>query len=238
MQFYKKLFVLSLLLNLALLSSITYIVHRLGGLKYMIHRVNNKDIAGIYEHRKGFFTMLPKQKGGIVFLGDSLTEYGQWAELTQHPKVINRGIAGDTTPNLLRRLDHIVDLAPSKIFLMIGINDFLFFDRPQILINYKKVVQQLRTQLPTTQLYLQSILPVNPTIRKMKFSNEEVRLLNTALQQFASAEGLVYIDIHQSLQDADGNLDAHYTKDGVHLNGLAYEVWKKELSAYLGNSAD
>lgn len=233
MQSYKKLFVLSLLLNLALLSSIGYIVHRLGGLRYMIHRVNNKDIAGVYEHRKEFFAMLPKQKGGIVFLGDSLTEYGQWEELTQHPKVINRGIAGDTTPNLLRRLDHIVELAPSKIFLMIGINDFLFFERPQILENYKEIVHQLTTQLPNTQLYLQSILPVNPNIRRIEMDNEEVQLLNQSIQQLASDLDLIYIDIHSPLKDANGNLDERYTRDGVHLNGLAYSIWKKEISSYL-----
>ena len=233
MQSYKKLFVLSLLLNLALLASMAYIIHRLGGLRYMIHRVNNKDIEGIYEHRKGFFTMLPKQKGRIVFLGDSLTEYGQWEELTQHSNVLNRGIAGDTTPNLLRRLDHIVELAPSKIFLMIGINDFLFFDRPQILENYQQIVQQLTTQLPNTQLYLQSILPVNPTIRRIAMDNEEIRLLNQSIQQLATDQELIYIDIHHPLKDANGNLDEKYTEDGVHLNGLAYRVWHKEIAAYL-----
>jgi len=117
MQLSNKFLLLSLLANIVLIGSVFFIVQRLGGLTYMIHRLNNKDIAGIYEHRKEYFNMLPKKKGGIIFLGDSLTEYGQWTELTQSNQVLNRGIAGDTTPNLMRRLNHIIDLAPKKIFL-------------------------------------------------------------------------------------------------------------------------
>jgi len=233
MQSYKNLFVLSLLLNLALIGSIAYIIHRLGGLKYMIHRVNNRDISGIYEHRKEFFNMLPKQKGGIVFLGDSITEYGQWEEFTQHPKVINRGIAGDTTPNLLKRLDHIIELAPTKIFLMIGINDFLFFNRHDIIKNYQKIVDRLHIGLPNTQVYVQSILPINPTIRRIVVDNEEVRLLNKDIQQLAKGKQFTYIDLHNLLKDANGNLDARYTLDGIHLKGAAYQIWKREIEDFL-----
>ncbi len=228
-----KLLILSILANIALVGAMFFIVQRLGGLTYMIHRLNNKDIAGIYEHRKGYFNMLPKKKGGIVFLGDSLTEYGQWAELTQNDQVMNRGIAGDTTPNLMRRLDHIVELAPTKIFLMIGVNDFLFFDRHDILKNYKILVEKLRTDLPNTQLYLQSLLPVNPTIRDMAFDNGEIRLLNQTIQDYADTKKLPYIAIHQSLTDEAGNLDKQYTRDGVHLNGNAYEIWYNKIEKYI-----
>lgn len=228
-----KLLILSILVNIALIGAMFFIVQRLGGLTYMIHRLNNKDIAGIYEHRKGYFNMLPKKKGGIVFLGDSLTEYGQWAELTQNDKVLNRGIAGDTTPNLMRRLDHIVELAPTKIFLMIGVNDFLFFDRHDILKNYKILIEKLRTDLPNTQLYLQSLLPVNPTVRDMAFDNGEIRLLNQSIQDYAATKALPYIAIHQSLTDEAGNLDKQYTRDGVHLNGSAYEIWYNNIEKYL-----
>lgn len=210
-----------------------FIVQRLGGLTYMIHRLNNKDIAGIYEHRKGIFEMLPKKKGGIVLLGDSLTEYGQWKELTQNDQVINRGIAGDTSPNLLRRLDPIIALAPSKIFLMIGVNDFLFFNRHEILVNYKKVLNRLQKDLPNTKVYIQSILPINPTIRNMAFENEEIRLLNKSIGEVAKEYKMPYIDIHPLLTDELGNLDKQYTRDGVHLNGVAYKIWLGAIESFL-----
>ena len=60
-----------------------------------------------------------------LFLGDSLTEYGNWRELFPGLDIKNRGIAGDTTDGVLHRLDGITALSPDKIFLMIGINDLL-----------------------------------------------------------------------------------------------------------------
>ena len=228
-----KLLILSILANIALIGAIFFIVQRLGGLTYMVHRLNNKDIAGIYEHRKGYFNMLPKEKGGIIFLGDSLTEYGQWTELTQNKQVLNRGIAGDTTPNLMRRLDHIVELAPAKIFLMIGVNDFLFFGRQDIMKNYQVLIERLRVELPNTQLYLQSLLPVNPTIRDMAFDNAEIRLLNKDIQAYAATNDLPFISLHNLLTDEAGNLDNQYTRDGIHLNGIAYNIWYKKIEQYL-----
>ena len=110
MRSWKIFFLLSIFLNLLLVASIGYITHRLGGLKYMVHRINNRDISGIYEHRKGFLDVLPMTKNAIIFLGDSITEYGQWDEFIPDPKVRNRGIAGDTTPNLLKRLEAVTKI--------------------------------------------------------------------------------------------------------------------------------
>jgi len=233
MRSWKIFFLLSLVLNLLLVSSIAYITHRLGGLKYMIHRINNRDISGIYEHRKGFLDVLPMVKEAIVFLGDSITEYGQWEEFMQHPKVRNRGIAGDTTPNLLKRLPAITKMQPAKIFLMIGINDFLFFDRHQIIENYRQIVERIKKDSPDTQLYLQSVLPVNPTIRRIEVDNQEIRLLNKGIQDLAAKEQLNYIDLHTLLADEAGNLDKQYTRDGIHLNVSAYTIWKELVRPYV-----
>jgi len=233
MYSWKTIFIISLFFNITLLGGMTYIIHRLGGLKYMIHRVNNRDISGIYEHRKGFYDLLPMTKDAIVFLGDSITEYGQWEEFTQHPKVVNRGIAGDTTPNLLKRLEAITEGQPAKIFLMIGINDFLFFDRHQIFKNYTRVVEQLQKESPKTQIYLQSILPVNGAIRRIEVSNEDIRLLNEDIQALAQQHRLPYLDLHNLLTDAQGKLDQQYTKDGIHLNAAAYLIWKQLVLPYL-----
>ncbi|MEM1122498.1 MAG: hypothetical protein AAGJ18_18780 [Bacteroidota bacterium] len=97
----------SILLNLVLIGALFYLVQRLGGVKFMLHRINSEGLAGIYENRQNLFNQLSLEQGSIIFLGDSITEYGQWEELINHPKVKNRGIAGDTSWGLLRRLDNI-----------------------------------------------------------------------------------------------------------------------------------
>ena len=232
MRSWKIFFLLSAFFNILLVASIGYITHRLGGLKYMIHRINNRDISGIYEHRKGFLDVLPMTKNAIIFLGDSITEYGQWEEFTQNPKVRNRGIAGDTTPNLLKRLSAITKSQPAKIFLMIGVNDFLFFDRHQIIKNYAQIVQRIKKESPNSEIYVQSILPVNPTIRRIQVDNQEVRLLNEDIKALAVKEQLTYIDLHSLLTDEVGNLDKQHTRDGIHLNVGAYTIWKELVTPY------
>jgi len=199
----------------------------------MIHRITAGGLAGVYENRKNLFEHLPLPKGSIVFLGDSITEYGQWEELLNHSKVKNRGIAGDTTWGLLRRLKGITSTHPKAIFLMIGINDFLFTDEQEIVKNYTEIIQQIKTETPNSQLFIQSVLPINSTVKKTVFENQKIVSLNRAIQQLAQQNGLPYLDIHQQLLDKDGVLKAEFTADGVHINGGAYMIWKKMVSPYI-----
>ena len=231
----KKGLALSLLVNLILLGSLGYLVQRLGGLKFMIHRITSGGLAGTYENRQNLFEHLPLPKGSIIFLGDSITEYGQWEELMNHPKVKNRGIAGDTTWGLLRRLKNITASQPAAIFLMIGINDFLFTNEKEILKNYTTIVQQIKEETPTTRLYIQSVLPVNNRVKNTVFQNTAIISLNNSLKELAEKEGLPYLDIHQQLRNGKGLLKAEYTADGVHINGVAYLKWKDIVSFYFND---
>ncbi len=225
--------ILSLLINLILAGGLGYLVQRLGGIKFMLHRITAGGLAGVYENRKNLFEHLPLPKGSIIFLGDSITEYGQWEELINHPNVKNRGISGDTTWGLLRRLKGITASQPKAIFLMIGINDFLFTDKTEIVENYTKIIQQIKSEAPHSQLFIQSVLPVNASVKNTVFDNEAILALNKSLQQIAKKEGLPYLNIHQQLLDDSGLLKAEYTADGVHINGAAYMVWKGIVSPHL-----
>ena len=230
---FKGLLGISILANIILAGALFYLVQRLGGIKFMIHRISAGGLAGVYENRKNLFDHLTMQKGSIVFLGDSITEYGQWEELMQNPKVKNRGIAGDTTWGLLRRLSTNTSTQPQAIFLMIGVNDFLFTDKSEILENYAKIIQQIKTETPNSQLFIQSVLPINTKVKNTVFNNKEIKLLNQSLQQLAQKEGLIYIDIHQLLENEKGALAANFTADGVHINGEAYTIWKDTVTPYI-----
>lgn len=229
----KYLLIFSLIVNLVLAGALYYLVQRLGGVKFMIHRINSGGLAGLYENRIDLFNHLQLAKGDIIFLGDSITEFGQWEELMNNPKVKNRGIAGDTSWGLLRRLEGITSSEPSRIFLMIGVNDFLFTDNAEIIDNYTKIVQQIRTQAPDCQLILQSILPVNAGVKNTVFDNTSILEVNQAIQNIAEKEGLIYLDIHQQLLDDTGQLSAKFTADGVHINGKAYAIWKEIVLPYI-----
>ena len=77
-----------------------------------------------YYQRATLFEVLPTSKSDIVFLGNSITNGGEWAELLGNPHAKNRGISGDTTQGVLDRLSTVIKGKPAKIFLLIGTNDF------------------------------------------------------------------------------------------------------------------
>src|ERR1700757_523012 len=89
------------------------------------------------------FAKEPIVTGKIIFLGNSITEMGNWKKVTGDTTVINRGIGGDITFGVLKRLQDITDRHPSKLFILIGIND-IGKDIPDAVIadNYLKIVNE------------------------------------------------------------------------------------------------
>ena len=73
--------------------------------------------------KRSLFEQLPIRGNDIVFLGNSITDGGEWAELFNNRHVKNRGISADRSGWLLDRLDPIINGHPKKLFLMIGTND-------------------------------------------------------------------------------------------------------------------
>ena len=69
-----------------------------------------------YHQRVSLFRSLPQTTGDIVFLGNSITDGGEWTEMFADQKVKNRGISGDITPGLLNRLDEVYNRKPAKVF--------------------------------------------------------------------------------------------------------------------------
>lgn len=81
----------------------------------------------------------------------------------------NRGVSGDTTFGVLERLDEVTEGHPSKIFLLIGINDISRnFPDGQILQNYKEIISRIQKESPKTKVYIETILPVNKSFNVYK----------------------------------------------------------------------
>jgi lysophospholipase L1-like esterase len=226
--------IFSLLLNLLLAGGIAFMLHRLGGWKYALHRFRS-DEAGLYAHRKSLFEQLPEKKGSIVFLGDSQIEQCEWRELCGDTlPILNRGITGDHVDGVLARLPETLRHRPSKIFLCVGVND-LILGKPMLEIEgrYRQIVQQIRRETPDAQLFVQSVLPLNNKVKRIGIENGNIRDLNLRLAQIAEEYAVPFVDIHAQLTDAQGNLAAKFTDDGLHLNGAGYLVWKKNLEPFL-----
>jgi len=239
---------LSLTVNLLILCLGSWAVQKKGGLSYLIRKLssikatfyrNKKDSYNsfYYRHKSSQFQILPKPGSGskILFLGDSLTDECEWIELFADLRIGNRGISGDTTDGILARLAQVTEYHPEKIFLLIGINDLLNEGKSPLEIsqNYRIILSNIQRDAPATQVFIQSVLPVNSQVYGVPLASSKVLELNFDLQELAKEFSFPYIDLFTHLSDSQDQLDAQYTLDGVHLNGSAYSVWKNVIQKYV-----
>jgi lysophospholipase L1-like esterase len=186
-----------------------------------------------YEQKVTLFRLLPNTKGEIVFLGNSITDIGEWAEIWQNKKVRNRGVSGDNTFGVLARLDEITSAKPAKVFIMIGINDIAKETPDSVIIaNYKKIISRIKSESPKTKIIVQSILPTNNDFTEFKRhqnKTEHIIFINTTLENYCKEIGLIYVDLYTAFLDTNKKLDKKYTNDGLHINGYGYMKWKEIL---------
>lgn len=230
------LFVMSLF-NILVLGLGTFFVAQRGGSSYLLGRLSllqsyKSRITAMYDNpfyrdKTSHFETLSKSEAEIIFLGDSLTDLCEWAELLKNDQIKNRGICGDTTDGILNRIDNIIEYQPQKLFLLIGINDLNQGRQvPDIVENYNLILNNIKDKLPTTKVFIQSVLPVNYQKFQKSGVNDKVIKLNLKLRELAKEFSYQYIDLFSAFLDINKELDSQYTTDGVHLNGQGYLVWK------------
>ncbi len=183
-----------------------------------------------YQQRYSHFRSLPNQAGSIIFMGNSITDGAEWSELFQDPAVLNRGISGDNTSGVLHRLAEVTSRKPEKLFLLIGINDLAKGLTPDS-INHaiQQIVAYVRFYSSTTQIFVQSVLPVND--KQGKFSqhvkkNAEILQLNKLLKAGSALLQYHFVDLHSCFAGPDGKLKPELTNDGLHLTATGYQLWK------------
>ena len=188
--------------------------------------------------RRSLFEVLPVYSSDIVFLGNSITDGCEWAELFNNRHVKNRGISGDRSSWMLDRLDPIVGGQPRKLFLLIGTND-LAAGTPaaEVVANVRKIVESFQSESPRTKLYVQSVFPVNDSFKKYAAKHgrhdADIVAVNKGLQALCAEKGIVYIDLWTLLADKNGKLRADLTNDGLHLMGEGYIVWRDAVLPYV-----
>lgn len=190
-----------------------------------------------YHQKKSMFEKLPDTTGEIIFLGDSITDGCNWTELFQDIRVKNRGISGDITDGILARLSEVTAAKPAKIFLMIGVNDLAIGKSvAEIVTNIQIIVKKIGRSSQKTQIYLQSLLPVNPDLGMFPDHTDktaEIMEINKRLQVLSEKYALVYVDLFPAFAGKDNKLKPAYTNDGLHLTGSAYLLWRSQIKQYV-----
>lgn len=163
----------------------------------------------------------------ILFVGDSITEFFPVHELIHADcPIYNRGVRGLTSLQLLNHLhQQIIDLKPRAIFLLIGINDLKSRKPEEIFETLTTIVKQIKSELPHSQIYLLSVVPMNESSQFSRIltlrNNQSILKLNALLKNIDKVE---WVDLHEQFCDESGQLALDYTVDGIHLSVKAYRV--------------
>lgn len=170
------------------------------------------------------------RKSDVVMVGDSLTAGVEWQEVFPDVAVANRGIGGDTTADILRRMDSVLATHAKRAFVMAGINDVgEGVSVEETMVNYTQIVSRLRTA--GMDVVIQSTIEcARSTCGAARVA--QVRELNRRLRSHAEANGLGFVDLNDGIVNDEGLL-AKVTTDGIHLNADGYRHWKAKLSAVM-----
>lgn len=183
------------------------------------------------------------KKENYVFLGDSITDWYPIDELyEENVPIVNSGKAGYTTTDILEKLEKMVYVYnPTKVFILIGINDLKTdMSKDEILNNIEQIVINIKENRPAAKIYVQSIYPINKTENEKiihsligKRENDAIIKMNKKLELLCKNQNITYINMYNKLIDNDGNLALHYTTDGLHLTNLGYLKVTKLLEKYI-----
>ena len=166
----------------------------------------------------------------IVFMGNSITE--GWSH--HHPEFftgkpyINRGIGGQTTPQMLLRFrQDVIALKPKVVVILAGTNDIAGNTGPMTLemITNNIISMCEIAQANGINVIVSSVLPAFDYPWKPGLNpDEKIPKLNKMLKQYAENKGFVYLDYFTSMADERNGLKKEYGSDGVHPNKTGYKV--------------
>ncbi|MEO7045655.1 MAG: family 20 glycosylhydrolase, partial [Ferruginibacter sp.] len=210
--------------------SFLLLINLFSAAQVMLPQYPDSIFSTYYQQRVTLFNTLPKTNDDIIFIGNSITDGGEWSEIFNDLRIKNRGISGDISAGVLNRLDEVAKRKPAKVFLMIGVNDLargIAVD--SVVKNILLIASYLRQETPATRLFIQSILPVSDIYKKFPdHTNKanQIKEVNDILSKKAAAYHFTYVDINSSFCNEQGKLKSELSNDGLHLKGEGYLLWK------------
>ena len=185
----------------------------------------------------------PTDPKRVLFMGDSITDFWKLAEYFPGKPYVNRGISGQTTPQMLVRMyPDVIDLKPVAMVILAGINDISQNTGP---VTAEMVEQNIMAMTELAQhhgikVILCSILPVsdytffkhqgdpgNPFMR-MKVTDThppgDILKLNDWMKDYVSRVNAIYVDYFSALVDEQGWLKENLSDDGIHPKAEGYKI--------------
>lgn len=182
-----------------------------------------------------------KEDDNFIFLGDSITESYNLNEFYEGLPVVNSGIGGNTTEDILSSMDErVYRYNPTKVFLLIGVNDLGSGKSVDYIYNnILKIVSEIKKNRSLAKIYVESVFPINDSddekIVEINVKNSDIDKLNKKLKNHFKDSDVVYIDVNSKLRDDENRLKLEYTKEGLHISSLGYLKITKILLPYLND---
>lgn len=185
---------------------------------------------------------IKEQDENIVFFGDSITEGYNVKEFYDEFRVVNSGISGNTTEDLINRIDRdLYNYNPSTVIIQIGTNDIRASIKDEDIIkNLKTIIKGIRKNRKNASILIESIYPINREMDEEywkdvnpDYNNKHITKLNKEIKELCKKEHIKYIDIYSKLLDDNKNLKEVYSKEGLHLTDLGYYKVTKIIKEYL-----
>jgi lysophospholipase L1-like esterase len=168
----------------------------------------------------------------VVFLGDSITDYWKLPDYFPGKPYFNRGIDGQTTPEMLVRFrQDVIDLHPKVVVVLAGTNDIAGVTGPtlnkDIEANYACMAELARAH--HIRIVFASVLPVHNYTHQAEESfalrpRERILALNKWLKNYCAKNGFVYLDYFSAVVDERGMLKRSLADDGLHPTDAGYKI--------------
>lgn len=198
----------------------------------MTDLINSQDWANLnrYKDENTNIPIASNEEDRVVFMGNSITE--AWSEFCpdffENKSFINRGISGQTTPQMLIRFrQDVVSLTPKIVIILAGTNDIAGNTGPSTLNMIMNNIKSM-TEIAISNkisVILSSVLPVYDYPWEPGLApNEKIPVLNKMIEQYADENGILYLDYFSAMVDNRNGLKDEYTYDGVHPNEAGYRI--------------
>jgi lysophospholipase L1-like esterase len=192
-----------------------------------------QDWANLGRYRQDNTTVQPPKPGEerVVFMGDSITDsWGRrYGKFFPGKPYINRGISGQTTPQMLIRFrPDVIAHKPRAVVILAGTNDISGNTGPMTLDeiegNLASMAELARAN--GIKVILASVMPVTDALKPQiaRRPPEKIRALNEWIKAYAAKTGAIYLDYHSAMADDKGMLRTELTYDGLHPNDAGYAL--------------
>jgi lysophospholipase L1-like esterase len=185
-----------------------------------------------YREANGKLTAPWAAESRVVFMGDSITDIWKLDKYFPGKPYINRGIGGQTTPQMLIRFrPDVINLGPKVVVILAGTNDIAGNTGPMTL---GEIEANLTTMTELARIHgihvvLASVLPVNDYTERSKMffplrSPAQILELNRWIKQYTTRHACIYLDYFSAMVDDKGLLKRDLADDGLHPNEKGFAV--------------